>query len=244
MATSSEIKDLVTALSAAQREMKSAEKNARNKHYGSDYANLDSAWDAIREPLTKNGLSVIQTTSHDADTGTLLLTTLAHTSGQWIRGSYPLEPVQRTPQALGSAVTYARRYALMAIVGIAPGMEEDDDGEMAERISHETGQSPIQKKPSLGWKPPSASEAVNDSIVDSLSASTEDVQRFMSLASKNGWSIEDIKFLISKRKNIPIDKVTSAAVTNEDITVMGAIVKSKTPKQVRETYEHLEKEKK
>jgi hypothetical protein len=59
---------------------------------------------------------------------------VTHSSGQWFRSSYPVRPVQATPQGLGSAITYARRYALMAMVGIAP---EDDDGEAAMGRGHQ-----------------------------------------------------------------------------------------------------------
>src|SRR5690606_24979315 len=62
------------------------------------------------------------------DARTVLITRLVHESGEWIAGKYPIHPVKADPQGEGSALTYARRYALMAIAGIAP---EDDDGNAA-----------------------------------------------------------------------------------------------------------------
>jgi hypothetical protein len=81
----------------------------------------------MRGPLSKNGLSVIQTTAQ-AETGVLVETTLAHSSGEWVAGVLHVKPVKDDPQGLGSAITYARRYALSAMVGVAP---EDDDGNAA-----------------------------------------------------------------------------------------------------------------
>ncbi len=125
------INELAAALSKAQAEIKGATKDSKNTFFKSSYADLASVWEACRIPLTKNGLAVIQTTDVIADTGgdtTLLVTTLVHSSGQYIQGRYPIHPVKNDPQSLGSAITYARRYALQAIVGIAP---DDDDGEAA-----------------------------------------------------------------------------------------------------------------
>lgn len=133
------INELAAALSKAQAEIKGATKDSKNTFFKSSYADLASVWEACRIPLTKNGLAVIQTTDVIADTGgdtTLLVTTLVHSSGQYIQGRYPIHPVKNDPQSLGSAITYARRYALQAIVGIAP---DDDDGEAAmgrEKANH------------------------------------------------------------------------------------------------------------
>lgn len=125
---SDNINELALALSKAQSQMKGATKDSSNPFFKSKYADLSSVWDACRDPLSKNGLCIIQTISVDVNTGTVLVTTLAHSSGQWIDSQYPIIPIKPDPQSMGSAVTYARRYALMAIVGIAP---EDDDGNNA-----------------------------------------------------------------------------------------------------------------
>jgi len=87
-----------------------------------------SVWDACRVALTKNGLSVLQITNFDA-ADVWLETTLLHASGESISGRYPLRPQQQTPQGYGSALTYARRYALAAMVGVVA--DEDDDGNVA-----------------------------------------------------------------------------------------------------------------
>ena len=129
--TSAEIGELAKALAAAQGEMTAASKDATNPHFKSRYATLASVWDAIRGPLSRNGLSVSQVLeTPDAGPGVIVRTILLHTSGQWIASRYVMPiPDKLTPQAVGSAITYARRYALSAIVGIAP--DDDDDGNAA-----------------------------------------------------------------------------------------------------------------
>lgn len=122
------INELAAALSKAQAEIIGAKKDANNNFFKTPYADLASVWDACRQPLTKNGLSVTQTTDVSENGVMILVTTLLHSSGQHIQGRYPIQPVKNDPQGLGSAITYARRYALQAIVGVAP---TDDDGEAA-----------------------------------------------------------------------------------------------------------------
>ncbi len=127
---SDQIDLLAAALAKAQAAMKPAVLNKKNPFYGSRYADLASVIEAARKPLTDNGLAFTQTTHYGApDVGVYLVTTLLHTSGQWLRAEYPL-PANATPQQMGSALTYARRYSLSAITGTAA--DEDDDGDKAE----------------------------------------------------------------------------------------------------------------
>lgn len=123
---SDSIKELATALSAAQGEMHHAEKTATNPFFKSKYASLPAIIDAARPALAKHGLSIIQTTDLESS-GMVLVTQLMHSSGEWIRSWYPIRPSRPDPQGLGSAVTYARRYAYQSIVGIAPSEDDSDD---------------------------------------------------------------------------------------------------------------------
>ncbi len=122
------MKELASAMAKAQSEVKAALKDSKNPHFKSSYADLTSVWDACRSALTKNGLSVVQRTDFDAS-DMWLETMLLHASGESITGRYPLRPQQQTPQGFGSALTYARRYALAAMVGVVA--DEDDDGSAA-----------------------------------------------------------------------------------------------------------------
>lgn len=127
VAMSPTISDLAAALAKAQAEIEGARKDSTNPHFRSRYADLASVWDACRAPLTKHGLSVVQLPDRrDAEIG--VTTLLMHSSGQWISGRISTVPGKLDPQAVGSATTYLRRYALSAVAGVAP---EDDDGEGA-----------------------------------------------------------------------------------------------------------------
>ena len=128
--TSEEIGELVKALAKAQGAIRPARKDSTNPFFRAKYADLTSVWDSCRKELSQNNLVVIQTTKSNNGMVTVV-TRLAHESGQWIRGEISLRPVKNDPQGYGSALTYARRYSLAAIVGIATG--EDDDAEDATR---------------------------------------------------------------------------------------------------------------
>lgn len=127
MQTSETINELAGALAKAQGEITGALKDSANPFFKSKYADLASCWDACRGPLSKNGLSVVQ--GLDVSEGHLYLKTrLMHSTGQWISSTTPVTPKDDTPQGMGSALTYARRYALTAMVGVA---QVDDDANAA-----------------------------------------------------------------------------------------------------------------
>lgn len=130
MNQSEQIDQLATALSKAQGEVEGAKKDANNPHFKSKYADLESVWTACRAALTSNGLSVLQSPGLTHDGVMHMTTQLSHASGQWIRGEMSLPLSKVDPQGAGSALTYMRRYALAAFVGVAP---EDDDGNAAAR---------------------------------------------------------------------------------------------------------------
>lgn len=131
---SAEINELAAALSVAQGEITGALKDSANPFFKSKYADLASVWDACRTSLSKNNLAVIQVAGTNNDGAAVITTTLAHKSGQWIRGSIALMPVKSDPQGMGSALTYARRYALAAMVGVA---QVDDDANAASgKVTH------------------------------------------------------------------------------------------------------------
>ena len=139
MKTSEQINELAKALAIAQGEMKNAVFDKVNPHFKNKYATLAAIRDAITPTLTKNGISVIQPTVMGE--GVLVVTTrLMHSSGQWIESEYPIINDTNKPQAMGSALTYARRYSLAAICGIAS--DEDDDANAAQ--DHGNGKAPAK----------------------------------------------------------------------------------------------------
>lgn len=144
--------ELFKALSKAQSEITGAKKDAVNPFFNSKYADLAACLDAVREPLANNGLCVIQTTRHheqgEEPSPITVLTTLGHESGEWAEGSITMTPEKAGPQAVGACITYARRYTLAAITGLA---QIDDDAESA--TNHhappppsETAFSSVQKR--------------------------------------------------------------------------------------------------
>lgn len=123
---SEHVGDLFAALAKAQGEMSSAAKDAKNPHTRSSYASLASVTDAVRGPLAGHGLSITQWPRLE-EGSVSVVTVLGHASGQWMRStiSAPIDQQRNKVQAVGSTITYLRRYALMAVCGIAP---DDDDG--------------------------------------------------------------------------------------------------------------------
>lgn len=129
MKHSESIAALAGALAKAQLQIEPASKNATNPHFRSHYADLASIWDACRGPLNANGLSIVQFPC-DGDVGrTGLCTMLLHSSGEYISEVVTTRSQKDDPQGLGSALTYLRRYALAAVVGVTA--TEDDDGNAA-----------------------------------------------------------------------------------------------------------------
>jgi hypothetical protein len=126
---SAQLEKLFAALSKAQAKVEGAVKGKKNPAFpGSKYADLASVWDACRGPLAENELCVIQQPLNDGPK-VGLRTTIGHASGQWIASTVWTTPKDQGPQALGSCLTYLRRYSLSAAVGVAP---DDDDGNAAE----------------------------------------------------------------------------------------------------------------
>lgn len=130
MNKSDSIKELATALSKFQKEVKNPKNIANNPFFNSKYAPLDEVINVIKEPLAKNGLSFIQMPNSEDGNLASVITVLMHESGEWIE-SEPLKLKNEKPtaQGSGSSITYARRYQLSAVLGIAS--EDDDDGNSA-----------------------------------------------------------------------------------------------------------------
>lgn len=118
---------IASALAAAQAEMGPAVKSAENPHFRSKYADLASVMDACLPALNRHGIAVIQPLS-ESEFGRSVVTRFIHSSGETLECPIPLIVGKNDMQGLGSAITYARRYGLMSLAGIAP---EDDDGNAA-----------------------------------------------------------------------------------------------------------------
>ena len=127
MRTSDAIDQLSAALAAAQAEIRPALKDANNPAFNSKYADIGAVFEAARGPLAKYGLSVVQMPEHSDDALLHLTTRICHKSGQWIEGTMSIPVGKVNAHGYGSAITYARRYAYSAALGIVA--DEDDDAE-------------------------------------------------------------------------------------------------------------------
>lgn len=127
---SEQLNEYYAAMAKAQAQMKPAVKNKTNPFFNSRFADLDSVMDAIRGPLTANGLSVNQESVLLEGTNEWVLRTeIGHVSGQFRASHYPIKTGKADAQGFGGGMTYARRYALSAMVGVTT--DEDDDGNSA-----------------------------------------------------------------------------------------------------------------
>lgn len=195
MQTSEQINEIATALAKAQGEITGALKDSANPFFKSKYADLASCWDACRGPLSANGLAVVQIPGISEDATRMVLETrLMHSSGQWISSLLPIHPKDESPQAMGSALTYARRYALTAMVGVA---QVDDDGNAASGKSNPVSEIHSPKgdmgkdvDPKLAAK-----EAGEMNII--LGADIEDDVKCLHVADKNDELNKDKELFVA-----------------------------------------------
>ena len=130
MLQSESIANLAKSLSLVQGKLTHAKKDSANPFFKSKYADLESVWDACRDLLASNGLSVAQFpgTYSDLDKTMSLTTLLMHESGEWISNEMSVPMSKVDAQGAGSCISYMRRYALAAVVGV---VQADDDGNAA-----------------------------------------------------------------------------------------------------------------
>lgn len=164
---SESINELASALAKAQAKFGNPPRSHEGKVSGTTkagkpyeyryrYADLADTIGAVREHLNAEGLSVVQMIEPDGNGGLLLGTQIIHSSGQWIRGDVTIPP-GLSSQDLGSALTYRRRYALSAMLGIAA--EDDDDGAAVTEREKDRGDGG-KPKPTTESKPEPAPEPV------------------------------------------------------------------------------------
>jgi hypothetical protein len=163
---SDNIADLAASLAKAQSEMGAVHKDQDNPYFRSKFAGLSTVWEAVKPALTKNGLSIVQMPGSD-ERGYFVQTQLLHSSGQWIRSTTYMKPAKEDPQGIGSLISYARRYALQAMVMACP---DDDDGEAA------MGRTAPQK-PAEASKPAQKAETPKAKAVKPTEPTVESVDK-------------------------------------------------------------------
>lgn len=149
--------EIFAALAKAQGKIMGAKKDSKNPFFNSTYSDLNSVWEACRDALSEQGICALQSTKVTEEKDTYLCTTLGHASGQWIMSEielkipppgsteldkYGKEKKVNIMQALGSIMTYQKRYQLCSLVGVAP--KEDDDGNASQyNAPQQSRQEPV-----------------------------------------------------------------------------------------------------
>lgn len=201
MKKSDSISELAKAFAKTQQELKQPLKDAENPYFRSTYVPLENVAESITEAATKNGLSFSQEPSFDD--GMVTVTTLImHNSGEWIEyAPLKLKPVKNDPQAYGSAITYAKRYALSAIFGITS--DKDDDGNEAAQA----------QKPQRQQKTARTAQTKQYISAEKVKQYENDVQALIKATGKNDGSIMGalLKHVNATMiKNITVDKANDA----------------------------------
>jgi hypothetical protein len=207
-------KNIAAALVKFQSELPKATKDssADTGKYSYDYASLDKLTEIIFPKLSENGLAYTAAPDLDENGQFGLRARLIHTSGEEIGGFYPLGNPNNPAQAIGSAITYARRYALLALTGVAPA-DEDDDGASANEAQAKANVA----APASAAKPkdtPESLRAEMGQLIDSSNGlvGADDANKIMAEVTNGkdiaSWTVTDLRKgrtklveLIEERKN-------------------------------------------
>lgn len=192
---SEEINELAEALSKAQGLIEGAAKDSKNPFFKSSYADLHSVMACAKEPLSSNGLSVVQPTQV-IDGQLCLVTMLMHKSGQWLKSVMPLILAKQDPQSVGSAITYYRRYNYCSLVGIS---SIDDDGNAA-MDRKDVGEKVQPKAPSA--------PTINDLLLALKKADTHISPKDLG---------DYVSFMADKHKTTPENIIKSALASPEQL---------------------------
>jgi hypothetical protein len=206
--TSPTTEKLDAALAKAQGQIKAALKDANNPFFKSKYADLSSVWAACQGPLTENGISISQWPCHSEDGRLHIVTRLAH-AGEWMRANFSVPVKDQTAQGFGSAVTYARRYALAAAVGVVA--DEDDDGNAASGKSDGNARKPAARSQSVPTTAPAAPSGTAPSSGASPETDEQKISRW-SGAIRACHALTELKAVGSRISN---DRQLSDAVRME-----------------------------
>lgn len=217
MKRSEQFSNISNALMKFQKEVKPIPKSADNPFFHSKYADLSTIMELIKIPLDNSGLLVIQSLSTEANIVTVL-TTVIHTTGEWVETEVKLPSKELTPQGFGSAITYGRRYGLSALLFLAT--EEDDDGNASSKNDAvNSSKTPdTTKKTDTTYKPVNTTEKASVKQVEYIDKmlgfwkdgsmkekilSMQKVSETKDILKCNASSvIKHLEMLIAKAKNV------------------------------------------
>jgi hypothetical protein len=160
------ITKLVTALAEFHKNCPVIGKDKENKYFNTQYADLGTILGVVNPLLAAQGLTVMQFPLPDFS----LCTQLTHTSGEWVRSTYQLKPAKADPQGIGSAMTYQKRYAVVAILSLAID-DDDDDGQAAQQPAKKG--APVSNPDKLRNQLRTAVQAIGKDTAESLIVESE-----------------------------------------------------------------------
>lgn len=212
------------ALAKAQSEIGHAHADSKNPHFKSTYADLASVWDAVRSPLSKNGISITQWPCL-APAGKMRVLTRLAGHGQWMMCGMEIPVGKPDAHGVGSALTYLRRYMLSAVAGVAPSDdpvgEKDDDGNAATGRYPRPGdfdefnQDPSGRGPAFPVSggpvapkaaPSSAPPLPTTPHVPPELVTQEQLARMFTIAGERGWTVEQIRLYLKAKLGIDSTK--------------------------------------
>ena len=193
------MKNIASALVKAQRGFAPALKTSTNPHFRSKYVDLAGCVEAVVDSLNAAGIALIQRTSEDS-TGVTVETVFVHESGEMLNcGKLHVPAAKQDPQGYGSALTYARRYSLMAACGIAP---EDDDGNAASRVKVSATKTDLVPTNRLSMLADVAAAIGERMGVNDLIGAFEEYQGITDIEEKTAlWAMLDSKTRSSIKKH-------------------------------------------
>ena len=193
------MKNIASALVKAQRGFAPALKTSTNPHFRSKYVDLAGCVEAVVDALNAAGIALIQRTSEDS-TGVTVETVFVHESGEMLEcGKLHVPAAKQDPQGYGSALTYARRYSLMAACGIAP---EDDDGNAASKVKVSATKTDLVPTNRLSILADVAAAIGERMGVNDLIGAFEEYQGIIDIEEKTAlWAMLDSKTRSSIKKH-------------------------------------------
>jgi len=213
--TSPAIAAIAAALAAAQAELQNPHRNREvtvqpreGRAYHFSYATLDSILDGVRPILAKHKLALVQTLELN-DQRQAMATTLLHASGEWIATSVPMTMERTGNQALGSAMTYARRYGLIALLGLAADEDDDANGADGNEVQAAQQRTPAPRQPQQAAPPqqpqqpqqPQRRQMTAEQAKEAADAKVEFERLTASLAAKLGADEADHQIGALRKRN-------------------------------------------
>ena len=226
MQKSDTIGELAKALAKAQAGVRPAIKDKENPAFRKKYADLGAVWDACRGALTDNGLTVIQMPEASEPGFVALTTMLLHSSGEFITSTATAPLAKNDPQGVGSALTYLRRYALSAVVGIVA--DDDDDGNAA---------SPAPQQPQRANYAPARQEApkpTNGAAPKPAAGgppATDKQRKMIYAVGKQFFTDESLKAEMQRRYNVQTSAELSSLQASDFIDYLQAYDKMPTAEE-------------